>query len=74
VRFPGSLAKGTFGPDLTHLMSRKSLAAGIVRNTPDDLRSWLADPQKLKPGCLMPAFSLTENDRMLIVGYLSTLR
>jgi cytochrome c oxidase subunit II len=74
VRFPGSPAKGTFGPDLTHLMSRNSLATGIVRNTPEDLRGWLADPQKLKPGCLMPAFSLTENDRTLIVGYLSTLR
>jgi cytochrome c oxidase subunit II len=73
VRFPGSQAKGTFGPDLTHLMSRKSLASGMVRNTPDDLRRWLADPQMLKPGCLMPAFSLTENDRTLIVDYLSTL-
>jgi cytochrome c oxidase subunit II len=74
VRFPDSPAKGTFGPDLTHLMSRTSLASGILRNTPQTLHDWVADPQKHKPGCLMPAFSVNEHDRALMVGYLSTLR
>ena len=73
VRFTGSPAKGTFGPDLTHLMTRASLASGILRNNSQNLDDWLADPQKHKPGCLMPAFTLTENDRASIVGYLSTL-
>jgi len=74
VRFPNSPAQGTFGPDLTHLMSRASLASGILPNTPETLHAWVADPQKHKPGCLMPAFSLSEDDRALMVGYLSTLR
>jgi cytochrome c oxidase subunit 2 len=74
VRFPGSPAKGTFGPDLTHLMSRTSLASGILRNTPEHLHDWLADPQKHKPGCLMPAFSLSGDDRASIVSYLATLQ
>jgi cytochrome c oxidase subunit 2 len=74
VRFPGSPAKGTFGPDLTHLMSRTSLASGILRNTPETLHDWLVDPQKHKPGCLMPAFSLSEDDRSSIVSYLATLQ
>jgi cytochrome c oxidase subunit 2 len=74
VRFPGSPAKGTFGPDLTHLMSRKTLAAGMASNTPEILHDWVANPQKLKPGCLMPAFSLSEDNRALMVSYLSTLR
>ena len=74
VRFPGSPAKGTFGPDLTHLMDRASLASGILRNTPENLEDWLANPQKHKPGCLMPAFSLSKEDRSSIVSYLSTLQ
>jgi cytochrome c oxidase subunit II len=73
VRFAGSPAKGKFGPDLTHLMSRASLASGIMRNTPQTLHDWLADPQKHKPGCLMPAFNLNEDDRTAIVSYLATL-
>jgi cytochrome c oxidase subunit 2 len=73
IRFEGSPAKGKFGPDLTHLMSRASLASGIMQNTPQTLHDWVADPQKLKPGCLMPAFSLNEDDRAAIVRYLATL-
>ena len=74
VRFPGSPAKGTFGPDLTHLMSRQTLASGIVPNTPENLRRWVADPQPIKPGCLMPAFGLSDRERDDIVLYLLTLR
>ena len=70
----GTAAKGTYAPDLTHLMSRQTLAAGMVPNTPDNLRQWIADPQKIKPSCLMPAFGLSDRDRDLIVDYLVTLR
>jgi cytochrome c oxidase subunit 2 len=55
-------------------MSRKTLAAGMASNTPEILHDWVANPQKLKPGCLMPAFSLSEDNRALMVSYLSTLR
>jgi cytochrome c oxidase subunit II len=73
-RVAGTPAQGEYGPDLTHLMSRQTLATGIVPNTPESLRQWIADPQKIKPGCLMPAFGLSDRDRDLIVDYLITLR
>ncbi len=73
-RIGGTTALGTYGPDLTHLMSRETLASGIVPNTKENLRLWVADPQKLKPGCLMPAFGLTSGDVDSIVEYLRTLK
>jgi cytochrome c oxidase subunit II len=73
-RVRGTAAQGTYAPDLTHLMSRQTLAAGMIPNTPENLRKWVNDPQKIKPGCLMPAFGLSDRDRDLIVGYLQTLR
>jgi cytochrome c oxidase subunit 2 len=73
-RVRGTPAQGSYAPDLTHLMSRGTLAAGVVANTPDELRRWLDDPQQVKEGCLMPAFGLSGNDRDLILGYLTTLR
>jgi cytochrome c oxidase subunit 2 len=73
-RVAGTAAEGTYAPDLTHLMSRQTLAAGMVPNTPDNLRQWIADPQKIKPSCLMPAFGLSDRDRGLLVDYLVTLR
>jgi cytochrome c oxidase subunit 2 len=74
VRFQGSTATGTYAPDLTHLMSRKTLASGTIPNTRKNLRDWIADPQKIKPGCLMPAFGLSPGEVDLIVEYLWTLR
>src|SRR5262245_10567301 len=59
-RVSGTRAQGKFGPDLTHLMSRQTLASGMVKNTSEELRKWVVDPQKTKPGCLMPAFGLNE--------------
>jgi cytochrome c oxidase subunit 2 len=73
-RVRGTTARGTFGPDLTHLMDRRTLAAGMIPNSPENLRAWVADPQEIKPGCLMPAFVLSDHDREQIVSYLSTLR
>jgi cytochrome c oxidase subunit 2 len=73
-RVRGTSAQGTFGPDLTHMMSRKTLAAGMIPNSPENLRGWVADPQDTKPGCLMPAFGLSDRDRDQIIRYLSTLR
>jgi cytochrome c oxidase subunit 2 len=72
----GTPAQGRYAPDLTHLMSRRTLAAGMIGNDPEgtNLRRWVADPQKIKPGCLMPAFGLSDHERDDIVHYLLTLR
>jgi cytochrome c oxidase subunit 2 len=69
----GTPAHGTFGPDLTHLMSRSTLASGAAANTPDNLRAWIADPNTFKPGALMPAMQLSDRDTDLVVAYLETL-
>jgi cytochrome c oxidase subunit 2 len=73
-RVAGTIAKGTYAPDLTHLMSRETLASGMVPNARDELRQWVADPAKIKPGCLMPAFGLNDKQVDLIVDYLMTLK
>src|SRR5216683_1116755 len=50
-------ATGTVGPDLTHVGSRNTLGAGVIDNTPENLRSWISNPQAIKPGVLMPAYN-----------------
>lgn len=70
----GTAAVGRFGPDLTHLMSRATLGAGIVPNTRENLRAWVKDPSAFKPASLMPAMSLDDDDLDALVDYLMTLR
>ena len=70
----GTAAKGAFGPDLTHLMSRATIAAGAAGNTPANLRSWIEDPNTFKPGALMPAMQLSDRETDDVVAYLTTLR
>jgi cytochrome c oxidase subunit II len=70
----GTVADGRFGPDLTHLMSRTTLAAGAAPNTPENLRLWIQNPDAIKPGSLMPAMKLSDSDLDALVGYLVTLR
>lgn len=67
-------ARGTFGPDLTHLMSRETLGAGTVPNTAEKLQAWVRDPQTIKEGCNMPNMQLTENELNQIVAYLLSLK
>jgi len=69
----GTPAHGTFGPDLTHLMSRATIASGCVANTPDNLRAWIQNPGTFKPGVLMPAMQLSDQQIDELVAYLSTL-
>jgi cytochrome c oxidase subunit II len=69
----GTVATGRFGPDLTHLMSRDTIASGTVPNTRDDLRKWIENPDSLKPGALMPAMKLDDHDLNAIASYLITL-
>src|SRR5712692_2524408 len=70
----GTQARGTFGPDLTHLMSRDTLAAGAAPNTPETLRAWVRDPQTLKEGCLMPNMQLADTELDHLVAYLLSLK
>ena len=70
----GTPANGVFGPDLTHLMSRATLGAGVARNTPQNLRAWVNDPASLKPGALMPAMKVSGDELDRLVAYLVTLR
>jgi cytochrome c oxidase subunit 2 len=69
----GTPAKGTFGPDLTHLMSRATIASGAAENTPENLRAWIENPDNMKPGALMPAMQLTDEQTNQVAAYLATL-
>jgi cytochrome c oxidase subunit 2 len=69
---PGS--QGTLGPDLTHLMSRRTIAAGTLRNTPGNLAAWVSDAPAQKPGVDMPAEDLTGPQLQALLAYLKTLK
>ena len=69
----GTNATGRFGPDLTHLMSRGTIAAGAAENTNENLRLWIQNPDAIKPGSLMPAMKLGDADLDALVRYLETL-
>jgi cytochrome c oxidase subunit II len=69
----GTTSNGIFGPNLTHFMSRKTLGSGVAPNDDANLRSWLRDPQELKPGCLMPDMKLDPTQVEKIMAYLKTL-
>jgi cytochrome c oxidase subunit 2 len=70
----GTVANGRFGPDLTHLMSRATLASGAAPNTPENLRVWLKDPDAIKPGSLMPAMKVSDGELDALVRYMLSLR
>ena len=70
----GTSAKGVFGPDLTHLMTRQTLASGAALNSHDRLRAWIRDPQQVKVGCLMPNMQMSDKEVDQIVAYLETLK
>lgn len=70
----GTVGNGRFGPDLTHLMSRTTIAAGAALNTPENLRLWIQNPEAIKHGSLMPAMQLSKSDLNELVEYLETLR
>ena len=70
----GTNADGRFGPDLTHFASRSTLGAGVLPNTPANLRLWIENPQAIKLGCQMPAMNLSPSELDDVVAYLETLR
>ncbi|MFC5499712.1 cytochrome c oxidase subunit II [Caenimonas terrae] len=69
----GTAAGGIFGPDLTHLMARSTIAAGMLPNTPGQLAAWISNPQSIKPGTRMPAPTLSPAELQAVVAYLQTL-
>jgi cytochrome c oxidase subunit 2 len=69
----GTDAAGALGPDLSHLMTRRTLAAGMLPNDPIDLMRWVADPQALKPGSLMPRPELSSSELADVRAYMDTL-
>ena len=70
----GTGAGGLVGPELTHVASRPTLAAGTLAMTPAALDHWLRDTQGVKPGAYMPQIPLTDAERRTIVSYLAGLK
>jgi len=69
----GTEAVGAHAPDLTHLNSRRLIAAGLLTNTPDHLAQWITHAQDLKPGARMPSMVLTATELNALSAFLSTL-
>ena len=70
----GQVNGSPIGPDLTHLAARATIAGGVLANTPAALRAWIDDPQRYKPGALMPKVPLTSADLDALVAYLGSLK
>jgi cytochrome c oxidase subunit 2 len=70
----GTPAAATLGPDLTHLASRMTIAAGLMRNNRGNLAGWILDPQSIKPGVDMPANALAPRDLTSLLAYLEGLK
>jgi cytochrome c oxidase subunit 2 len=70
----GTPAGGKVAPDLTHLASRRTIAAGMLPNTPGHLAGWILDPQHIKPGSNMPATALNGDDLQALLAYLERLK
>lgn len=73
-RIAGTPAAGRIGPDLTHIGSRRTIAAGMMENTPENLARWLRNPPEVKPGALMPNLNLSEDAINALVAYLGSLK
>jgi len=69
----GTGAGGLLGPDLTHLASRGTIAAGVLPNRRGQLAGWVANPQAIKPGVLMPSVPLSSTDLNALLAYLESL-
>jgi cytochrome c oxidase subunit 2 len=70
----GTRALGTVGPNLTHIGSALTIAAGTLQNNRGNLAGWVVDPQQIKPGVHMPPNSLSGADLQALLAYLENLR
>jgi cytochrome c oxidase subunit 2 len=69
----GTAARGAIGPDLTHVGSRRFIAAGTLPNNAGSLTSWITNPQAIKPGSGMPNMPLPAAQLQAVVAYLQDL-
>lgn len=70
----GTKANGEHGPDLTHLASRKMIAAGMLPNSRENVMDWVEHVQEIKPGARMPEFKFNANDKQALANYLESLQ
>lgn len=70
----GTDASGQVAPDLTHVASRPSLAAGTLPYNRANLAAWIRNPQAIKPGSNMPAVPLEPAEMTALVDYLDSLK
>jgi cytochrome c oxidase subunit 2 len=70
----GTDAGGTVAPDLTHLMSRRTIASATLANSKANLSGWVGNPQAIKPGTHMPIIGLSGPELADVRSYLLTLR
>jgi cytochrome c oxidase subunit II len=68
------VSAGMLGPDLTHFGGRRTLAAGLLPNTVDNVTAWILEPQRLKPGAKMPALGLSPAQARAVATYLTSLK
>ncbi len=73
-RIQGTSAGGAVGPDLTHIASRPTIAAGTLENTRGQLAGWIIDSQQIKPGNHMPPNNLEAQDLQALLDYLQSLK
>jgi cytochrome c oxidase subunit 2 len=67
-------SKGEIGPNLTHLHQRHVFAGSLFELTDENLRTWLRNPPKEKPGSIMPNLNLSEDEITKLIAYLDTLK
>ncbi len=68
------ISGGRLAPDLTHFGSRTTLAGGMLKNTPENLASWVRDAPAMKPGVKMPPFTFTDEQARALAAYLTGLK
>jgi cytochrome c oxidase subunit 2 len=73
-RIRGTLSDGATAPDLTHVASRMTLAAGMLDNTPGNMAAWIVSAQQMKPGNNMPSFNGLDGPTLrALTAYLASL-
>jgi cytochrome c oxidase subunit 2 len=72
-RIAGTMAQGIVGPDLSHVGARRTIAAGLLENTPENMAEWLRSPGSFKPGARMPDLELGREEVARLVTFLEGL-
>lgn len=71
----GTQAKGTRGPDLSHVGSRLTLGAGRMENDETNMARFIANPGSIKPGTHMPGYpNLSPDDLAAVAEWLKGLQ